>query len=46
MWPVKIVMTFGIFLMLLQAFATFFRDLAAARGTTIEGEPLGEEASA
>lgn len=40
MWPIKVVMTFGIFLMLLQAVATFFRDLAAARGMTIEGEPL------
>ncbi|MCK5273620.1 MAG: TRAP transporter small permease subunit [Alphaproteobacteria bacterium] len=35
MWPIKIVMTFGIILMLLQAFAQFFKDLAAARG-----EPL------
>ena len=43
MWPVKVVMTFGIFLMLLQAVATFFRDLAAARGMTIEGEPLDNE---
>lgn len=35
MWPVKTVMTSGIILMLLQAFAQFFKDLAAARG-----EPL------
>ncbi len=42
MWPVKVVMSFGIFLMLLQAVATFFRDLAAARGMTIEGEPLDD----
>jgi len=33
--PIKIIMTIGIALMLLQAIATFFRDLAAARG-----EPL------
>jgi TRAP-type mannitol/chloroaromatic compound transport system permease small subunit len=33
--PIKIIMTFGIFLMLLQAIATFFRDLARARGTEI-----------
>jgi TRAP-type mannitol/chloroaromatic compound transport system permease small subunit len=32
MWPVKVVMTTGIFLMLLQAIAQFFKDLAAARG--------------
>lgn len=35
MAPVKIVMTFGIFLMLLQAVAAFFRDLAAIRGEEI-----------
>lgn len=35
MWPVKVVMTFGIIMMLLQATAQFFKDLAAARG-----EPL------
>ncbi len=33
--PIKIIMCIGIALMLLQAIATFFRDLAAARG-----EPL------
>lgn len=44
MWPVKIVMTFGIFLMLLQTFATFIRDVAAARGMTINGKPLDEQA--
>lgn len=43
MAPIKIIMTFGIIMMLLQAFATFFRDLAAARGMTIDGEPLAEE---
>lgn len=32
MAPVKIVMTFGVFLMLLQATAMFFKDIAAARG--------------
>lgn len=30
MAPIKIIMTFGIFLMLLQAIAMFFRDLATA----------------
>ena len=34
--PIKIIMTIGIALMLLQATATFFKDLAQARG-----EPLG-----
>lgn len=32
LWPIKVVMTVAIFLMLLQAIATFFKDLAAARG--------------
>lgn len=35
MAPIKIVMTFGLVLMLLQAIATFFKDLAKVRG-----EPL------
>ncbi len=35
MAPIKIIMTVGIVLMLLQAIATFFKDLAKARG-----EPL------
>lgn len=36
--PIRIIMSFGITLMLLQAIATFFRDLARARGLTLEGE--------
>jgi TRAP-type mannitol/chloroaromatic compound transport system permease small subunit len=40
MAPIKIVMCFGIVLMLLQAIAFFFRDLAASRGLTIDGQPL------
>ncbi|MBV6272933.1 TRAP transporter small permease subunit [Alcaligenaceae bacterium CGII-47] len=36
MAPIKAIMTFGIFMMLLQTIATFFRDLAVARGETIE----------
>ncbi|WP_057461332.1 TRAP transporter small permease subunit [Pseudovibrio sp. POLY-S9] len=32
MAPIKAIMCFGIFLMLLQAIATFFKDLAAALG--------------
>jgi hypothetical protein len=32
---VKIIMTLGIFLMLLQAIATFFKDIAKARGEKI-----------
>jgi len=35
MAPIKIIMTFGIFLMLLQAIAIFFRDLATVRGKSI-----------
>jgi len=35
MAPIKIIMTFGVFMMLLQAVATFFKDIAAARGETL-----------
>lgn len=35
LWPIKVVMTIGIFLMLLQAISSFFKDIAAARGTPI-----------
>ncbi|MCJ8338261.1 MAG: TRAP transporter small permease subunit [Pseudomonadales bacterium] len=35
MAPIKVIMTTGIFLMLLQVFATFFRDIATARGEDI-----------
>ena len=43
MAPIKIVMTFGIFIMLLQAVATFFRDLAAFKGLSIDDEPHAKE---
>lgn len=36
MTPIKIIMTVGIGLMLLQVIATFFRDLAKAIGRTLE----------
>jgi TRAP-type mannitol/chloroaromatic compound transport system permease small subunit len=35
MWPIKSIMTFGVFLMLLQALAAFFRDVAKLRGREI-----------
>ncbi len=35
LWPVKIVMTAGIFLMLLQCVSAFIKDVAAARGKPI-----------
>lgn len=35
LWPIKVVMTIGIFLMLLQTISTFFKDVAAARGRPI-----------
>ncbi len=35
MWPIKMVTTFGILLMLLQAFAELFRDILFLRGVTI-----------
>ncbi len=46
MAPVKIVMVFGIILMLLQTISIFFKDLARARGKTLDGEPLPGENSA
>ncbi|WP_026261706.1 TRAP transporter small permease subunit [Kiloniella laminariae] len=33
--PIRIIMTIGIFLMLLQATSAFFKDLAKARGVTL-----------
>jgi len=36
--PIKIIMCFGIVVMLLQAFSMFFKDLARARGVPIEGK--------
>jgi hypothetical protein len=35
MAPIKIIMGVGVLLMLLQAIATFFKDLAKARGGKI-----------
>jgi TRAP-type mannitol/chloroaromatic compound transport system permease small subunit len=35
MAPIKIIMCIGIVLMLLQVIATFFKDLAKARGVTL-----------
>lgn len=35
LWPIKVVMTIGVFLMLLQAISSFFKDLAEARGKPI-----------
>ena len=35
LWPVKVVMTIGIFLMLLQCVSNFFKDVAIARGKPI-----------
>ncbi|MFT6559603.1 TRAP transporter small permease subunit [Sneathiella sp.] len=32
LWPIKIIMCFGIFMMLLQAFSEFFKDIARMRG--------------
>lgn len=37
MIPIKIIMVFGIILMILQTVSTFFKDIALARGITIEG---------
>jgi TRAP-type mannitol/chloroaromatic compound transport system permease small subunit len=35
LWPIKLIMTIAIFLMLLQAIATFFKDVAEVRGKPI-----------
>jgi TRAP-type mannitol/chloroaromatic compound transport system permease small subunit len=35
MAPIKLIMTFGVALMLLQTLSTFFKDVAAARGETL-----------
>ena len=35
MWPIKMIAVTGIFLMLLQAFAVFFKDVAKIRGEEI-----------
>lgn len=35
MWPIKAIMTFGIFLILLQSVSALFKDIAAARGKPI-----------
>ena len=32
LWPIKGIMTFGVFLVLLQAVSSLFKDIAAARG--------------
>jgi TRAP-type mannitol/chloroaromatic compound transport system permease small subunit len=42
MAPIKIIMTIGILLMLLQVIATFFKDLAKARGKDLVNDS-GEE---
>lgn len=35
LWPIKVVMTTGIFMMLLQLISTFIKDVAIARGKPI-----------
>lgn len=35
LWPIKVVMTAAIFMMLLQCISTFFKDIAIARGKPI-----------
>ena len=41
--PIKIIMTFGILLMLLQAISMFFKDLAAVRGVPITSTSADDE---
>lgn len=44
MAPIKIIMCVGIFMMLLQAIATFIKDVAALRGIDLGSEHLDSEA--
>ena len=46
MAPIKIIMCVGIVLMLLQAVAVFFRDLAGAMGRPIEAQRIDGETTA
>ncbi|MGR4066997.1 TRAP transporter small permease subunit [Halomonas sp. LR3S48] len=41
--PIKIIMTFGVLLMLLQSVSTLFKDIARARGVVLEGVALEGE---
>ncbi|MBL6932458.1 MAG: TRAP transporter small permease subunit [Rhodospirillales bacterium] len=43
MAPIKVIMSFGIFIMLLQAIAIFFKDLAWSRGLTVFEQSHEEE---
>ena len=45
MAPIKVTMTFGIVLMLLQAIAIFFKDLARVKGLSINGDDASERAA-
>lgn len=41
--PIKIIMTFGVLLMLLQSISTLFKDIARLRGEPLDEESLDEE---
>ncbi len=41
MWPIKMVMTLGMLLMLLQALSNLCKDIAFLRGKPIIGTPIG-----
>jgi len=45
LYPIKIIMTIGIVMMMLQAIAEFFKDLARARGEDIPKEEIEAEES-
>ncbi len=45
LYPIKIIMTIGIVMMMLQAIAEFFKDLARARGEDIPKEEIEVEES-
>jgi len=40
LWPIKVIMCCGIFLMMLQAISELFKDIAKIKGVKIKGEDL------
>jgi TRAP-type mannitol/chloroaromatic compound transport system permease small subunit len=40
LWPIKVIMVFGLFLMLLQAISELFKDILRLRGEDIPREVI------
>lgn len=45
MWPVKVLMCFGIVLMLLQSISELIKDIARIKGETVPGRSIGDSAA-